>query len=91
MRAFVVSGLVFFHTEPRGGNVSEITYFVSSGTQNLNLVNLLLSPCIRTLEIALATTLQTMGIPVALFSDVDNTCISSLVISVHLVLENCMS
>jgi len=34
MRAFVVLGLVFVHTEPRLalGNVSEMTYSVSSGT-----------------------------------------------------------
>jgi len=33
MRAFVVLGLVFFHTKPLGlGNVSKITYFVLGGT-----------------------------------------------------------
>ena len=39
--AFVVFDLVFQYLAERlaGKNVSEITYFVSSGTQNLNSVN----------------------------------------------------
>jgi len=41
MHAFVVLGLVFSYQANLGlGSVSEMTYFVSSGTQNLNSVNL---------------------------------------------------
>jgi len=41
MCAFVVLGFVFFipGQEIGLGNVSEMTYFVSSGTKNHNLVN----------------------------------------------------
>ena len=58
MRAFVVLGLVFSYEAKRlaRGNVSEMTYFVSSGTWNHSSVSYVLAVVSRTSQVTAAET-----------------------------------